>query len=59
VYVAISDDGVGGASSASGTAGRGLANMHTRAAALGAELTVADAQPGTTVDLWIPRDPAA
>lgn len=58
VYVAISDDGVGGASSASGTAGRGLANMHTRAAALGAELTVADAQPGTTVDLWIPRDPA-
>jgi len=35
--------------------GKGLANMHARAAALGAQLSIADANPnGTEVTLWLP-----
>lgn len=53
VVLAVMDDGCG--MPASPRAGRGLANMRTRMAALGATLEVTDAKPGVRVCLRLPR----
>jgi signal transduction histidine kinase len=37
-----------------GAAGRGFANMRSRAVELGGELRIESAEPGTVVSLWLP-----
>jgi signal transduction histidine kinase len=53
-YVSIGDDGRGFAPER--VEGRGLVNMHRRAAELGGELEVATGPAGTRVTLWMPAD---
>jgi signal transduction histidine kinase len=53
LWLEIRDDG-GGSPDASGGGGRGIRNMKTRAAAIGAELTVEEGEPGTRVRLRLP-----
>jgi len=50
-FVDVSDDGRGVSDAAPG---RGLANMHSRAALIGAELEVDAGAAGTSVRLWLP-----
>lgn len=52
VFVEVHDDGRG--LDGAPRAGRGLANMRRRAAALGGTLSVASNGAGTTVRLWLP-----
>ena len=58
--VVISDNGRGLSQSAGATAGRGLAGMRRRAAAIGARIDIGPAAPsGVAVKLWLPlADPA-
>jgi signal transduction histidine kinase len=57
VTLAIEDDGRG--LPAEAAAGRGIANMQTRARALGAKLRVRAGAPGTRVELELPATPPA
>jgi signal transduction histidine kinase len=53
----VEDDGGGMAAGAvPGRAGRGLANMHTRAAQLGGTLQVSSTPAGTLLTLRVPTD---
>ena len=52
LYVEISDDGCG-FEAESASRGRGLPNMKTRAALLGAELRFARLEPGTRIELRV------
>ncbi|MEO7493467.1 MAG: ATP-binding protein [Massilia sp.] len=56
IWIEISDDGLGVAHSHDGhpDPGLGLAGMRSRADLLGAELTIADTNPGTRVSLRFP-----
>ena len=57
VWVQIRDDGCGFVPDPAAQ-GRGLANMHERARALGGELTVeSEPKKGVTVRLWLPLNP--
>jgi signal transduction histidine kinase len=53
--VTVADDGQGFQPGASDTPGRGIANMHTRAAALHARLTITSGTGGTCLCLELPR----
>ncbi len=53
VYIELRDDGKGIAAGAT-TTGRGLRNLHRRAALLGAQLEISSAEPGTRVRLSLP-----
>ncbi|PWT70382.1 MAG: hypothetical protein C5B46_09595 [Proteobacteria bacterium] len=53
IMIEISDNGVGVRAQ---NAGRGIANMHKRARALGGRVDVISSPAGTTVTLSIPRD---
>ncbi|MEZ5652144.1 MAG: hypothetical protein R3E87_16525 [Burkholderiaceae bacterium] len=53
IWVAVIDDGVGLARGTHG-GGRGMGNMRRRAGAIGAELRIVPAEPGTCVMLRIP-----
>lgn len=55
VFVEIQDDGVGFAPNF--TMGRGISNMKTRAASIGANLSVlSNEDGGVTVSLWVPKN---
>ena len=57
VFIEVVDDGIG--LQAAATAGRGLANMRSRAARIGAKLDVLARDRGTSVRLWLPLPAAA
>lgn len=57
LQIEVRDDGRGFAPGALGSGGRGLRNMHERAAALGGTLQVASDDAGTLVKLTLPASP--
>ena len=54
IVIAVSDDGEGLGNAQAATAGRGLANMRSRARRVGAEVAITDQHPGVLVSLHYP-----